>query len=132
MQFNRNNLSEESLIKVSKFTRVPESEIYGVATFYTQFRLTEMGKYIILLCEGTACHVNGAKSILSVLEDELNITVGETTEDGVFTLQSVACLGCCSLAPVIMINSDAHGNLNTDKIKRLIKKFKSRSLAVAV
>jgi NADH:ubiquinone oxidoreductase subunit E len=96
-----------------------------VITFYAQFRLKPLGKNLIRICEGTACHVNGAKSILSVLQDELGITVGETTEDGIFSLQSVACLGCCSLAPVIMINNTTHGNLTMDKIKKIMKKYKS-------
>ena len=84
-----------------------------------------LGKNLIRICEGTACHVNGAKSILTALQDELGITVGETTDDGIFSLQSVACLGCCSLAPVVMINDVTHGNLTMDKIKKILKKYKT-------
>jgi len=83
-----------------------------------------LGENIIRICEGTACHVNGAKSILSVLQDELNISVDETTDDGKFSLQSVACLGCCSMAPVIMINDETYGNLTTKSMKKIIKQYK--------
>jgi len=79
------------------------------------------------ICEGTACHVNGAKSILNTLQNELGISVDETTEDGIFTLQSVACIGCCSLAPVIMINNKTHGNLTPDLTKKVLKKYKKQS-----
>ncbi len=109
---------------ISELVGIPSSEIYGVLTFYAQFRLKPMGKNLIRICEGTACHVNGAKTVLSVLQDELGISVDETTEDGIFTLQSVACLGCCSLAPVMMINQVTHGNLTTEKIKKVIKSYK--------
>ena len=118
-------IPEKVIHYISELVSIPAAEIYGVITFYAQFRLKPLGKNIIRICEGTACHVNGAKSVLSVLQDELGITVGETTEDGLFTLQSVACLGCCSLAPVIMINDDTHGNLTTEKIRKVIKKYKS-------
>ena len=118
-------IPEKIIHYISELVGIPAAEIYGVITFYSQFRLKPLGKNLIRICEGTACHVNGAKSILTVLQDELGISVGETTDDGVFTLQSVACLGCCSLAPVIMVNNDTHGNLNHDKIKRIIKKYKS-------
>jgi len=86
--------------------------------------LKPLGKNVIRICEGTACHVNGAKNILKVLQNELGISVGETTEDGNFTLQSVACLGCCSLAPVIMINEETYGNLDNDKTKKVLKKYR--------
>jgi len=117
-------IPEKIIYYISELVGIPAAEIYGVITFYSQFRLKPLGKNLIRICEGTACHVNGAKSILSVLQDELGISVDETTDDGIFSLQSVACLGCCSLAPVIMINNDTHGNLTVDKIKKIIKKYK--------
>jgi NADH-quinone oxidoreductase E subunit len=123
-------IPEQSIHYISELIGIPAADIYGVITFYAQFRLRPIGKNIIKLCEGTACHVNGAKSILSVLQDELGVTVGETTEDSLFTLQSVACLGCCSLAPVIMINNDTHGNLTQEKVKKIIKEYKLREQAV--
>jgi len=118
-------IPEKVIYYISELVGIPAADIYGVITFYAQFRLKPLGKNLIRICEGTACHVNGAKSIRSVLQDELGISVGETTDDGLFSLQSVACLGCCSLAPVIMINNTTHGNLTMDKIKKIIKKYKT-------
>jgi NADH-quinone oxidoreductase subunit E len=120
-------IPEKAIHYISEVVGIPAAEIYGVITFYSQFRLKPLGKNLIRICEGTACHVNGGKSILGVLQDELNISVGETTDDGIFTLQSVACLGCCSLAPVIMINDQTHGNLTIDKIRKIIKVFKANT-----
>lgn len=116
---------EKAIHYISELVGIPAADIYGVITFYAQFRLKPLGKNVIRICEGTACHVNGAKGILRTLQDELGIAVGETTDDGAFSLVSVACLGCCSLSPVMMINNDTHGNLNADKTKRIIKKYKS-------
>lgn len=118
-------IPEKVIHYISELTGTPAADIYGVITFYAQFRLKPLGKNLIRICEGTACHVNGAKSVLSILQDELGISVDETTEDGLFTLQSVACLGCCSLAPVMVINNDTHGNLTVDKVKKIIKKYKN-------
>jgi NADH-quinone oxidoreductase subunit E len=120
-------IPEKAIHYISEVVSIPAAEIYGVITFYSQFRLKPLGKNLIRICEGTACHVNGGKSILGVLQDELNISVGETTNDGIFTLQSVACLGCCSLAPVIMINDQTHGNLTIDKIRKIVKTFKANT-----
>lgn len=105
---------------------VKRARVYGVATFYTQFRLKPMGKYLILLCQGTACHVNGSDRIKIALSEELNIKMGETTEDGLFTLDSAACLGCCSLAPVMMINGQAHGPLTPDKARKIVREIYKR------
>lgn len=118
-------IPEKIIFYISELVGIPAADIYGVITFYTQFRLKPLGKNLIRICEGTACHVNGAKSILSSLQDELGISVGETTGDGIFSLQSVACLGCCSLAPVIMVNNHTHGNLTADKLKKIVKKYKA-------
>jgi len=107
---------------ISSVTGIPESEIYGVITFYSQFRLRPMGKYVIRACAGTACHVSGAKMIIETIEDEAGVPVGETSEDGLFTLQTVACIGCCSLAPVVMVNEDTHGSLNPASTRKLVKK----------
>lgn len=119
-------IPEKAIHYISEVVNIPAAEIYGVITFYSQFRLKPLGKNVIRICEGTACHVNGAKNILKVLQNELAIGVGETTEDGLFTLQSVACLGCCSLAPVIMINDETFGNLDSDKTKNVIKKYREK------
>ena len=123
-------------------TAIPESDIYGVITFYSQFRLRPMGKYvikacagtachvsnskiIIRVCVGTACHVSGAKLIRETIEDELGIEVDDTTEDGLFTLNTVACIGCCSLAPVIMINDDTHGSLTPASVRKVSDNLKN-------
>ena len=116
-------IPESSIYYISEVVGIPESEIYGVITFYSQFRLTPTGKYIIKICEGTACHVNGAKKILKAIEAELGISVGETTKDGKFTLESVSCIGCCSLSPVIMINDDTYGRLIPKMIGKILKKY---------
>lgn len=102
------------------------AEVMGVATFYSQFRLTPIGKYLIMSCQGTACHVNGSERISSTISEYLGISNGETTEDGLFTLENVACLGCCSLAPVIMINGEAHGNLTPDKAIAVLKDIQTK------
>lgn len=109
---------------ISGVTGIPESDVYGVITFYSQFRLRPMGKYVIRACAGTACHVSGARMIIETIEDELGVEVGTTSKDGLFTLQTVACIGCCSLAPVIMINDDTHGKLTPASLRKLLKKYK--------
>lgn len=98
-----------------------KARIYGVATFYAQFRFTPVGKHLILLCQGTACHVNGADKIETALCDELRVEMGGTTADRLFTLTEAACLGCCSLAPVMMIDGQAYGPLTPDKARKVIR-----------
>ncbi len=100
-----------------------KASIYGVATFYQQFRLEPVGKNLILQCQGTACHVNGSKEISKAISRELGINPGETTEDELFTIEDVACLGCCSLAPVIMINGNTYGNLTPDSAVKIVRKI---------
>ena len=95
-----------------------------ISTFYTQFRLTPVGKYLIMLCQGTACHVNSSELILQTIKDELGIEDGETTEDGLFSLKCVACLGCCSLSPVMMINENTYGSLTPEKTKKILKELR--------
>lgn len=117
-------LPKEAIEYISEQTGIAESEIMGVATFYTQFRLEPVGKYLIMLCQGTACHVNSSELILQTIQEELGITDGETTEDGLFSLKCVACLGCCSLSPVMMINEDTYGSLTPDKTKKILKELR--------
>ena len=106
---------------------------YGIQlkrqTFYTQFRFKPVGKYLILLCCGTACHVNGAKKIEETICEELGIKDGDTTDDGLFSLKVVACLGCCSLSPVMMINDETYGSLTPDKVKKILKELREKSEA---
>jgi NADH-quinone oxidoreductase subunit E len=114
-------LPPAALRHIAARTRLRPAHVYGVATFYTQFRLQPVGKRVIMVCQGTACHVNGGKAILQALSEELGIKEGETTPDGEFTLQTVACLGCCSLAPVMMVNGEAYGQLTPEKARRIIR-----------
>ena len=109
---------------ISSVTGIPESDVFGVITFYSQFRLQPMGKYVVRVCEGTACHVSSAKRITEAIQDELGIEVGDTTEDGLFTLNTVACLGCCSLAPVIMVNDETHGRLTPLSVRKVLKGYR--------
>ena len=117
-------LPKEAIIKISEATGIAESEIMGVGTFYTQFRFQPVGKYLIMLCQGTACHVNSSELILQTIKDELGIDDGETTDDGLFSLKCVACLGCCSLSPVMMINGETYGSLTPSKTVEILRKLK--------
>lgn len=111
----------KALEVIAERTGNKKAKIYGIATFYSQFRLTPTGKYIILQCQGTACHVNGSEKVSEAICDELGIEPGGTSSDGMFTLEDVACLGCCSLAPVMMINGEAYGNLTPNSAREVIR-----------
>lgn len=110
--------------QISDGTGIPAAEIYGVITFYKQFRLKPLGRHIIRLCKGTACHVVSAEMIGQVLSDELGVAADETTEDGLFTFMVVACLGCCSLAPAMMIDDQTYGRLTPQAIRKLIRQYR--------
>lgn len=120
-------IPQEVIEQTSQQTNIPESVIFGVATFYSQFRLEPAGKHIIRVCQGTACHVSGSKEITSTLENILSISDGETTEDGLFTLESVACLGCCSLAPVMTIDGNTYGKLDSKKAAEIVSEFRKEA-----
>jgi len=120
-------IPQESIKKISKELNLSEAEIYGVATFYTQFRLTPVGKYIIKICHGTACHVGGANVLDELIKSKLKINIGETTKDGIFTILSVACLGCCSLAPAVMIGDKTYGKLTNEKFSKLIDEYSNKA-----
>ena len=115
-------LPKEAMFEVSKFLRIPESRVYAVASFYAQFRFTPIGKNTVMVCRGTACHVKGAPRILDEFKRELGIDENETTEDKEYTLETVACLGCCALAPCAMINDEVAANLTPKKVKSLFQK----------
>jgi NADH-quinone oxidoreductase subunit E len=114
----------QAFIKLSEATGLSLSNMFGVATFYAQFRLNPVGKHIIKVCHGTACHVQNANVISEALEDALKIKDGETTEDRLFTLESVACLGCCSLAPVMMIGESTFGKLTGSEAVKIVKNIR--------
>ena len=105
--------------EIAKFLRLPESTVYGVSTFYAQFKLTPSGKRIVKVCRGTACHVRGGVRILSEVERRLGIKPGETTDDMEYTLETVACIGACALAPNIVIDSETYGRMTTKKVAEI-------------
>ncbi len=119
-------LPADVLYEIAEKTGLSPAKVMGVATFYTQFRLKKVGKYLILLCKGTACHVNGADGIEKAICEELDIKDGDTTEDGLFSLKTVACLGCCSLSPVMMINEETYGSLTPAKTVEILRELKGR------
>jgi len=119
-------IPESAIDYISEIVGIPSAEIYGVITFYSQFRLKPMGKNLIKVCDGTACHVNASTAIIKAIESELRISNNETTEDGLFTMQKVACLGCCSLSPVIMINDETYGRLTPKKVQQLLNEYRER------
>ncbi|MCL2347368.1 MAG: NADH-quinone oxidoreductase subunit NuoE [Planctomycetaceae bacterium] len=120
-------LSREAVIEVGKYLHLPTSKIYGVATFYNQFRFNPQGKYHIQVCRGTACHVKGSAAVLDSLKRELKIDSGETTRDGLFSLEVVACIGACGLAPVINIDGNFHANLTTQAIPKVLDIYKKQA-----
>ena len=124
-------LSIDAINYISEATGIKPAKIYGVATFYAQFRLQPIGENLIMLCQGTECHVNGSEMIEEAVCEYLNIQDGETTEDNLFTLNNVACLGCCSLAPVMMIQNadgdETYGNLTKDKVVQILSEIKAKA-----
>lgn len=115
----------EIMQMISRILKVPMSEIYGVATFYSQFSFIPKGKNIISICLGTACYVKGAETILEELENQLGIKAGETTSDLEFSIDSTRCIGDCSLAPVILVNEDIYPKLKKEDVKEILKKYRS-------
>lgn len=120
-------LPVDVILHISQRTGIKVTKIMGVATFYSQFRLEPVGKYLIMLCQGTACHVNGSQQIGKVINEYLGIKDGETTDDGLFTLKNVACLGCCSLSPVMMINDSTYGSLTPEKAVAIFKELQEKA-----
>lgn len=116
----RNYINSESIEKLSKELQIPVSEIKGTASFYTMFSFTPRGKYVIRVCESPPCYVLGAGTVFEVIEKKLGIKEGETTADGLFTLEGTSCLGICGVAPAMMINDEAYGNLDEKKIKEIL------------
>lgn len=117
-------LPEDAMLEIAKFAGVPESRVYSVATFYTQFRFTPIGRNHVMVCRGTACHVKGAPRMLEELERQLDIEEGEATPDLAFSLETVACIGACGLAPTMVINKTTYGHLTTDKISDILTEIR--------
>jgi NADH-quinone oxidoreductase E subunit len=116
-------LPKDIIGRIAENLTIPVSQVYGVVTFYSQFHLNPRGRNIIRVCQGTACHVRGGEAILHALEDTLHVTAGKTTPDERFTLETVACLGACGLAPVMMVNDDTHGRLTPEKVGTILERY---------
>jgi NADH:ubiquinone oxidoreductase subunit E len=117
-------LPPNSLYYISEKLNIPFAEIYSVATFYTQFKFNKLGKYHLVCCDGTACHVKGGELLLNFIENELGIKSGNTTADQMFSIDSVACLGCCAISPVCVINGKIYGDLTLKKLRNILLKLK--------
>jgi NADH-quinone oxidoreductase subunit E len=120
-------LPEEALLEIARLTRVPAARVYGTATFYAQFKLQPVGKYIVKVCRGTACHVKGSDRILEDIENHLDVAPGQTTMDRLFTLETVACFGSCALAPIVVVNDTVYGNTDRSKALRLLDDIRAAS-----
>jgi len=116
-------ISPESVKKISRYHKVSENQIYGVSSFYAQFRFTEPGRHGIKVCLGTACHVRGGATLLEMLERGLGISCGQTTDDKRYDLERVACLGCCALSPVVQIDRDIYSRMTVNRLTELLKEY---------
>jgi len=120
-------LSRDAVIAVGKMLNLPTSKIYGVATFYNQFTFQQRGKYHIQICRGTACHVKGSAAILEAVKRELKIEPNQTSRDGLFSLEVVACIGACGLAPVISVNGEFHAKLTNESVQKVIESYRRKA-----
>ncbi len=127
IQAEEGYLSETSVREVSDFLKLPSSRIFGVATFYNQFRFLPIGKYHISVCRGTACHVLGSATVLQELEKILKIKAGQTTRDGLFSIEVVACIGACGLAPVISINGEFYAKVTKNSLKDIVDEYRNKA-----
>jgi NADH-quinone oxidoreductase subunit E len=119
-------LSREAIVQIGRHLKLPVSKIYGVATFYNQFRFQPQGTFHIQVCRGTACHVKGSAAVLRACRQALKIEPGQTTKDGAFSLEVVACMGACGLAPVINVNGEFHAAVTPDKVKAIINTYRGK------
>ncbi len=119
-------LPQDALRAIAHHLNLPAAKVFGVATFYNQFRLTPVGVHTIRVCRGTACHVRGSKQLLDAMADHLQVQPGETTPDGEFTLETVACLGACSIAPVVMVDGDFHGAVKSNSIAKMLEAYQKK------
>lgn len=127
VQNSTGHLSKESVLTVARHLNLPPSKVYGVATFYNQFRFQPLGKYHIQVCRGTACHVKGSAAVLESLKRILKIEEGQTTKDKLFSLEVVACIGACGLAPVISINGEFHAGVAPDRVAGILNVYRRRA-----
>jgi NADH-quinone oxidoreductase E subunit len=120
-------LSREAVVQIGKHLRLPTSKIYGVATFYNQFRFQPQGRNHVQVCRGTACHVKGSAAILDTIKRELKIDAGQTSRDGMFSLEVVACIGACGLAPVICVNGEFHAGVTTRSVAKILDSYRKKA-----
>lgn len=120
-------LCQEAIVMIGEHLKLPASKIYGVATFYNQFRFKPRGKFNIQVCRGTACHVKGSEKVLEALKRELKINPGETTRDGLFNLDVVACIGACGLAPVISVNGEFHAGMTPERTNEILEIYRRKA-----
>jgi NADH-quinone oxidoreductase subunit E len=124
-------LSRDAVLRIGRHLSLPASKIYGVATFYNQFRFQAPGAYHLQVCRGTACHVKGSSGILEAVKRELKVGPGQTTRDGLFSLEVVACIGACGLAPTISVNGEFHARLTPDKIRKILSAYRREGASLA-
>lgn len=120
-------ISKDIVITIGRHLELPASKIYGVATFYNQFRFQARGQYIVQVCRGTACHVKGSADVLDAIVRELQVSPGETTRDGLFSLEVVACIGACGLAPVISVDGEFFAGVDQDKVAEIIAMYRRKA-----
>jgi NADH-quinone oxidoreductase subunit E len=119
-------LPEQALLEIARLTRLSAARVFGTATFYAQFRFQPVGKNIVRVCRGTACHVKGSNRILETIEEHLQVTPGQITPDGLFTIETVACFGSCALAPIMVVNDSVYGSLNRSRALKLLDEIRVR------
>jgi NADH-quinone oxidoreductase subunit E len=129
VQEEQGYLSEDAVVSIGRHLRIPASKVYGVATFYNMFRFQPKGKYHVMVCRGTACHVKGSKKVLDMVTKALRIEPGRTTRDKLFSLEVVACMGACGLAPVVNINGEFHAKVTPMKLARIIEECRAKERA---
>lgn len=126
VQKDHGYISDQAIKNISEYFKIPTVEVEGVLSFYAQFKRTAPGKYKIAVCDGTACHIKGSSRVKNWLVEDLGIDDGETTDNGLFSMETVACLGCCSLAPVVSINGKVYGKLDRKKLLKIIDDYRNR------
>jgi len=124
MQENAGYISADSVQRIAEYLKLTESQVYGVASFYAQFRFTPPARHSLSVCLGTACHVRGGERLMAALQRDLDTVPGRSTSDGRFDLNRVACLGCCALSPVVKIDRDIYSNMTNMKLKRILNGYK--------
>ena len=127
VQASQGYLSRDAVLRIGRHLRLPASKVYGVATFYNQFRFQPLGRYHIQVCRGTACHVKGSLSALSTIQRTLSLKPGQTTRDGNFSLEVVACLGACGLAPVIAVNGEFHAGATAERVTKILRTLRKEA-----